>query len=229
MSCRNASGAFIAAAVIGLFLLGGGARGFSGQNVPGAGPGREGRSQDDLRSQLRSTDEEWKVIGPKIRRFVLARQIVEGLTSGGGSGFERGPRGSFRGRPPGGPSGGSFSGPSSFENDSFRPPPGEGPPGGPGGGEGPRPFGGPPPGDLGSPELSSLRGGDFGPVIQAQADLKIALGDPQADPDSLRGKLAALRQARQNARPALAALRKDLVELLTLDQEAALVSLGYLD
>jgi hypothetical protein len=38
-----------------------------------------------------------------------------------------------------------------------------------------------------------------------------------------------VRQAREKARAALADACKDLLELLTPDQEATLVNLGYLD
>jgi hypothetical protein len=41
--------------------------------------------------------------------------------------------------------------------------------------------------------------------------------------------MTAVRSARQKARIDLAAARKDLLQLLTLDQEATLVSLDYLD
>jgi hypothetical protein len=118
--------------------------------------------------------------------------------------------------------------------DGFRGP-GEGPQPPPGGFAdrgrfGPRGgFGGPPPGGPGGPALAGALGTDFALLIQAQADLRAALDDPRAAPDSIREKVAALRQARQKARAALDAASKDLVELLTPDQEAVLVSMGYLD
>jgi len=139
-------------------------------------PGRGGRFLDDVKAQIRASDEEWKVIGPKLRNLVFSRQVVEG---------------------DGGPRGGGFGGP---------------PPGGPEG-----------PGSAGS------RGPDFPVLIQAQADLQAALDDPETSPGAIREKLAALREARQKARVALAAATKDLLKLLTIDQEAVLVNLGHLD
>jgi len=114
--------------------------------------------------------------------------------------------------------------------------------GGAGPGFGPRPggfpgpdgperggFGGPPSGSPEGPGSAGSGGADMAPLIQAQADLQAALDDPKTSPDAIRETLAALRKARQKARVELAAATKDLLELLTIDQEAVLVSLGYLD
>jgi hypothetical protein len=90
-----------------------------------------------------------------------------------------------------------------------------------GGGFGP-PMGGgfgPPPGF----------GGPGGAGMQALMDLLAATNDPKTTPEQLKEKLAAVRAARQKARADLAAAQKDLLELLTSDQEAVLVDLGVLE
>jgi len=102
----------------------------SAQPAPGGPGGRSGgRGLDDVKTQIRATDEEWKVIGPKIQKVVAARQAVEG----GRRSMGGGPSGPFGGGP-GGP--GGFGGPSSFR--------------------GPGAFGGPPPGAFGMPGLFGL-------------------------------------------------------------------------
>ena len=66
-------------------------------------------------------------------------------------------------------------------------------------------------------------------LSQALADLQTVLADAKVSPEQLKEKMAAVRLARQKAREKVEAARKDLLELLTLDQEAVLVSLGYID
>lgn len=65
--------------------------------------------------------------------------------------------------------------------------------------------------------------------MQALTDLLGAVTDAKTTPEQLQQKLAAVRAARQKARADLAAAQKDLLELLTADQEAVLVDLGFLD
>jgi hypothetical protein len=72
-------------------------------------------------------------------------------------------------------------------------------------------------------------GGPAGAPTQAMMDLLTATNDPKTTPEQLKEKLAAVRAARQKARADLAAARKDLLELLTGDQEAVLVGLGVLE
>jgi hypothetical protein len=66
-------------------------------------------------------------------------------------------------------------------------------------------------------------------IAKAMADLQTALADKKSTPETLEEKIGAVRLARQKAKDKLDLARKDLLELLTLDQEAVLVSLGYLD
>ena len=66
-------------------------------------------------------------------------------------------------------------------------------------------------------------------IMQALMALQTAVADPNATIEQIRDKAAAVRAARQKARTDLAAAQKDLVQLLTQDQESMLVLLGYLD
>ena len=66
-------------------------------------------------------------------------------------------------------------------------------------------------------------------VSSALAELTAALADTTSTPEQIKVKLAAVRTARQKAVVDLAAAQKALMPLLTADQEAMLVSLGYLD
>jgi hypothetical protein len=101
---------------------------------------------------------------------------------------------------------------------------GGGPPGGPGGGfpGGPGGFGGPPPGGPGGPTPDNA-------ISKAQAELKTTLADPKHTADEVKEKVAAVRKARQKVRTELETAQKDLLKLLTPEQEATLVSLGYIE
>jgi hypothetical protein len=260
---------------------------------------------DAVKSRIQASDEEWKVIGPKLRKLMTTRRAAELSTNSTGTGGMGGGRG---GR--GGPGGGndSFSGPSNFGSGGFGGPggpggrgpggfggrggfggPGGGPddfgPGGPGG-FGPGGFGGrggPPPGNadpaaqnkpntdkpasntsVGSstpnspkaptagqpltrgqaaggpnqpnfggppPGFGGMGGGGGGDaaVTKAMADLQTALADTKTKPAQLEEKVAAVRLARSKAKEKFEAARKDLFELLTPEQEAVLIALGYLE
>jgi len=172
---------------------------------------------------------------------------------GGGPGF--GPD-SFNGPGNGmrGDRGGGFGGPG---DPNFVP--GFGGPGGPGGrggpgnrGGGPGGFGGGPDGPggfagipggpggfVGGPDgpggFAGIPGGPGGfagnnnAVSTALSELTTALDDATSTPEQIKARLAAVRNARQKAAAELAAAQKALLPLLTADQEARLVSLGYLD
>ena len=61
------------------------------------------------------------------------------------------------------------------------------------------------------------------------ADLQTVLADAKVSPEQLKEKVAAVRNARQKARAKFEAAQKELLELLGPDQEAVLVSLGYIE
>ena len=60
-------------------------------------------------------------------------------------------------------------------------------------------------------------------------ELKTALADTSSTPEQVKAKLDAVRSARQKAAADLATALKNLLPLLTADQEAILASLGYID
>jgi len=239
-----------------------------------AGPARFtealGVGWEDLQAGIGASDEEWKVIGPKLRRVMVAYAAAEvgfdesslggagdpGFAPPGRGGMGDGPRGgpgedSFAGPGEGGPFGRGGPGPGGFGRggpgpDGFGPggppPEGFGPRGfgpdefgpggrGPGGlerGGGPGGFGrGGGPGGFGGPPGFDGPGGSA--VRQKLAELQTAAADPNTTTAQLQEKLAAVRAARRKAEAELTATREDLLELLTPDQEAVLVSLNYLD
>lgn len=232
----------------------------------------------DVKVEIKASDEEWKVIGPKLRVVANAQQIVEadptetlaaGPVAPRGGNFGPGGNGAFAGPAGAGGQRGGLGGPGGFGGGGRRgggggPPAGGGPigvgpdggnagpdnrppapegaggqgrpnfviggNGGPGGG-GPGGFGGGGPGGPGGGRGPGGPGG-FGrssPIALAQADLKIALDNPQSTPQEIQEKVVAVRKATERAKADLAAARKDLVELLTADQQAVLVGLGYLE
>jgi hypothetical protein len=66
-------------------------------------------------------------------------------------------------------------------------------------------------------------------VAKAQRDLRTALDNKSASSDEINKKLTAYREARDKARADLQAAQKDLKELCTPRQEAALVMNGMLE
>ena len=260
----------------------------------GGGPG--GQNFIDVsgfQSQLGATPEEWKVIGPKLQKLMLARQSAQataindvmGGVPGGPGGGGRGGRGGGGG---GGPGGGNdaFGGPSNMASGG-RGGPGGGGGGGPGGrgrrggpgGFGPDggfggqgnfgPGGGFAPGGQGAPDNfgpgnpqpdgapqfpvsanqtvnttgpagaaapaanTSDTKSDAAPqtltVAQALTDLQKSIADPNSTSQQIKDQVAIVRAARQKARVETQAAQKDLLQLLTSDQEAVLVSMGVID
>ena len=199
---------------------------------------------ESVKALIKATDEEWKVIGPKLQALVAARQTVTTYTAPVAS------RGGFGG--PGFPNMGtdSFAGPSNENGPGGRGRGGRGgfPPGfdpaNPSAGRGMPPGFDPanpgagrgmPPGF--DPAAMAAMGGRGGPggfgannaVSNALAELKKAVDDPTTPPAQVKEKLAAVRSARQRAAADLATAQEALLALLTADQEVILVSLGYLD
>jgi Spy/CpxP family protein refolding chaperone len=72
-------------------------------------------------------------------------------------------------------------------------------------------------------------GGDGMKVMEALMELRTAATDPNATAEQIKDKTAVVRKAREKARENLVASQKDLLRLLTPDQEAVLVALGHLD
>jgi len=66
-------------------------------------------------------------------------------------------------------------------------------------------------------------------ISQAQDEFRAVLDDPKHTKAELQEKIAAVRKARQKARAELEAAQKDLHQMLTADQEAILVGLGYVE
>ena len=66
-------------------------------------------------------------------------------------------------------------------------------------------------------------------VQKASSELRTTLENKDAAPDEIASKLKALRDAREKARTDLAAVQKDLKEILTQRQEAVLVTMGMLE
>ena len=66
-------------------------------------------------------------------------------------------------------------------------------------------------------------------VAKAQAALQTTLDNQQATADEIKGKLTALREAREKAKQDLAKAQEAVRELVTQRQEAQLVIMGLLD
>ena len=166
---------------------------------------------------------------------------------GGPGGRGGGGRGGFGGGGPGGRGGDSFADPGNFG--------GGGPGGFGGGGRGGRGgFGGGGPGNFGpgGPDVGGTTtnaasasgnaadangprgGGSSGvsannAVAYALAELKVTLSATNTPKSEIQQKLTAVQEARRKANTDLDAAKADLRKLLTLQQEAVLSSLGYLD
>jgi Spy/CpxP family protein refolding chaperone len=112
---------------------------------------------------------------------------------------------------------------------------GPGGPGGPGGGPvliGP--GGGPPPGgaqDFVGPGGPPPGGPDQPPslVQEKLSELRETLQNKDSTPEDIKAKAQAVRDARTQAKADLVKAQADLVSVVTPRQEAALLSLGYLD
>lgn len=165
---------------------------------------------DRLKEAISASDDEWKVIQPRIEKV----QDLQRQTGGRGPGM-------FLGPPPGGP-----GGPGGADN-ANAPQAGRDNAGGPG-------PGGPPPG--GPDRVFLGPGGPGGPggqtpseVQQKQMDLRETLQAQDASPDEVKAKVTALREARARAKAQLAQAQEELRGVLSLRQEAVLVTFGMLE
>jgi hypothetical protein len=110
--------------------------------------------------------------------------------------------------------------------------PGQPPGAGPGvqpvpfGGGGPPNFGG---GGGGPPGFGGGTTGGDSTINRALNELQATIDDPKTTQAQLDEKVAAVRAARKKARAKLEAIQKELLLLITPEQEAVLVRLGYLD
>ena len=168
----------------------GGGAGGAGAGGPGGGRGRGGggtQGQLDLiKVQLGASDDEWRVLSPKVEKLLAVWSDVyrigeTGVTRGGAAGGGRGGRGGAGGA--GGAAGGR---------------------GGPGG------------------NVNS-------DVQRALTELQTTLDNTASTPEQISLKLAQYRETKAKAVTTLAALRKELKELLTSRQEALMVTYGYLE
>jgi Ca2+-binding EF-hand superfamily protein len=73
------------------------------------------------------------------------------------------------------------------------------------------------------------RGAEDNAVARAMRDLQETLADSKSTPELIGEKIAAVRAARKRANAELQAALRQLAELLTPDQQAVLISLGYLE
>lgn len=175
----------------------------------GGGPGRgnfdpermQQMMEERLQEQLGATDEEWKVLGPRVMKVMTLSRQSRGM---GGMGRM------FMGRRRG-------------QDD--RPDAQNGRGGGQGGRAGRQ--GAPDNADRGGPRRGMF--GEPTPVDLAAEQLQTTLENPSASPEDIKSKLTALRTAREKAKQELAKAQKDLREVLTLRQEAELVVMGMLD
>ena len=66
-------------------------------------------------------------------------------------------------------------------------------------------------------------------LAQALTDLQKAVADPDSSEKQLKEQMAMVRAARQKAKAEALAAQKDLLQLLTTEQEATLVGMGVMD
>ncbi len=200
------------------------------QQGPGGPPPGEGggppnpqemrqRMSERMKQELGTSDKEWQTLEGKIDAVRQLRRDASG-----GPMFGPGPGGPGG---PGGPVGGGFGGPGGPNNrDNNGPPPsgdrpqrdqGERPQGERGRGDQNRQP--PPPQDQNRQPSA---------VEQASRDLREAV-DNDAAPEQLQQKMAALRDARKDAKVKLAKAQDELKGLVTARQEAVLVRMGFLE
>lgn len=136
------------------------------------------RMMERMKEQLGASDDEWKVLSPKVEKVMDAQR--EARTGGG-----------FMFGGPGGPGGKTRGGDNGGDRSRSR-----------------------------GPETN---------VSRAQQALQQTLENKDASPDEIKGKLQALRDARQQAQQQLHSAQGELKDLLTQRQEAMLVMMGTLE
>ena len=76
--------------------------------------------------------------------------------------------------------------------------------------------------------MAGFMGLPSGNADKAMKDLRTTVNDPHASPETIGLKLQAWRDAHQKAKADLAAAEKDLVDVLTVRQEATLMQMGLI-
>jgi hypothetical protein len=194
--------------------------------------GKDESRNQFLKQRLEVTEEQWKVIEPKINRIYFFKNqssismgfggVGVGYSGGSSGAVTRGDMGGFGGGS-GGSSGGGGRGGYVMRGSS-----GSGSSGGyvMGGGSG-----------SGSGGSAQYWSGPAWRLVdrpltegeKACEELSELLEDKNSDPEKIKEKMIALRQAREKAREQLAKVRQELREMLNSRQEANLVLLEVLD
>ncbi len=208
--------------------------------------GRDERRNQFLKQILEVTEEQWKVIEPKINKIYFFRNqssISMGF-GGAGGGYSGGSGGSSSGSVTRGGMGGYGSGGGYRAGGRSA----GGSMGGHGGGMGGYRTGSSSGGSSGGYVMQGDSGSGSGGSAQFWAgptwrlvdrpltegekaceELYELLQDKNSDPEKIRQKMVALRQAREKAKNQLAKVRQELREILNSRQEANLVLLEVLD
>lgn len=196
--------------------------------------GRDERRNQFIKQILKVTQQQWKVIEPKINKiYFLRNQSSISMGFGGaGGGYSGGSSsgGGYRtGSSSGSSSGGGYKAGSSSSGSGYRSGSSSG---GSSGGYVMR--GGSGSGSGGSAQFwggPTWRLADREPTEGEKAceELFELLQDKNSRPEKIKQKMDALRQAREKARNQLAKVRQELREILNSRQEAKLVLLEVLD
>jgi hypothetical protein len=178
-----------------------------------------------LQASLRASDEEWSIIWPKLQEVVALRAAVQADgPSASGAGFTR--------RMFNGPMGGTsmdaptMAGRGRWGNRPFDPSKAPGSAARVSAGSG---LGGALTRGLARNWANAVKTRQGNSVQMLLAELQTLLDDKSSSDKQLLDKLTAIRTARAKAARDLDAAQKDLKLLLTTDQLAVLVSLGYMD
>jgi len=197
--------------------------------------GRDERRNQSIKQILEATEEQWKVIEPKINKmyFFRTQSSISMVFGGAGGGYSGGSSGGSGGSVTRGAMGDFGSGSGSM--------------GGYGGGSSGYRTGSRSGGSSGGYVMGGSSGSGSGGSAQFWAgpswrladrpltegekaceELSELLQDKNSDPEKIRQKMVALRQAREKAREQLAKARLEVREILNSRQEAKLVLLEVL-
>ena len=206
--------------------------------------GKDERRNQFLKQILEVTEEQWKVIEPKINRIYFFRNQSSISMGFGGVGVGIGYSGASGGGSGGSVTRGGMGGFGGGSSSGYR----IGSRSGGGSGGGGYRTGGSSGGSSGGYVMGGSSGSGSGGSAQFWAgppwrlddrpltegekaceELSELLQDKNSDPEKIRQKMVALRKAREKARNQLAKVRQELREILNSRQEAKLVLLEVLD